>query len=328
MAGSVRAFLGAVLVLAGAPGASRAADASYPSRPIRLLVASSPGGPNDIAARAVQSAWSERLGRPVVIDNRAGAAGIVGTEIGARAAPDGHTLLLGFPGPLVIAPLLAGGQAYDAERDFVPVSLAVAAPFVLLVHPGVQARSMQDLVAIARARPGKLAYGSGGVGIGSHMSMELFKLVAGFDMIHVPYKGAGPGMTALLAGEVSAMFAGVPAAVGHLKAQRLRALAVGSARRMPQLPEVPTIAESGYGFDASSWYGLLAPRGTPDAIVARLHATLIDVLRTPEVRARLEEVAFEVKASTPAEFARVLREEKATWRKVIESAGLRDRPGS
>lgn len=314
-----------VLAAISAAVSVQAAEPTFPTRPIRLIVASSPGGPNDIAARILHNPWGAMLGRPIVIDNRAGAAGVIGTDIVAHATPDGHTLLLGFPGPLVIAPLLSGNAPYDAERDFTPVSLAITAPFVLLVNPNVPAKSMKELVALARSVPGKLSYGSGGVGIGSHMSMELFKLVAGFDMVHVPYKGAGPGMTALLAGEVSTMFAGVPAALGHVKAQKLRAIAVGARRRMPHLPEVPTVEESGYRFDASSWYGLLAPRGTPPAIVQRLHTTLVQTLKLPDVMSRLDEVAFELKATTPRQFQDLLREEKATWSEVIKAARLRER---
>jgi tripartite-type tricarboxylate transporter receptor subunit TctC len=302
---------------------ARAAEPAYPVKPIRLIVASAPGGPNDIIARIVAVPWGELLGRPIVVDNRAGAAGMIATEIGARAAPDGYTLLLGFPGPLIIGPLLSDAPAYDALKDFAPVSLAVSAPFVLLVNPNVPATSMKELVALAKARPGKLNYASGGTGITSHMAMELFKLVADIDMVHVPYKGAGPGMTALLGAEVEVLFAAIPAALPHLKSGRLRALAVGGAARSPLLPDVPTITESGFQFDASSWYGVLAPKNTPAGIVARLHATLIRTLNAPAMRSRLTDIAFEINASSPEEFTRHLRAETLVWTKVIAAAGMK-----
>ena len=312
-----------LLVVAHALAVAAADSPAYPAKPIRLIVASSPGGPNDIIARVVALPWGEALGRPIVVDNRAGAAGMIGTELGARAAPDGYTLLLGFPGPLIIGPLLSEASNIDAVKDFAPVSLAVSAPFVLLVNPQVPAASMQELVALAKARPGKLNFASGGTGISSHMAMELFKLVAGISMVHVPYKGAGPGMAALLGGEVDAIFAAIPAALPHLKSNRLRALAVGGMRRSPLMSEVPTVRESGFQFDVSSWYGVLAPKSTPRGIVARLHATLAQTLNAPAMHRRLDEIAFEIIASSPAEFASHLRAEAATWGKVITAAGLK-----
>ena len=311
-----------LLVVAYALAVAAADTPAYPTKPIRLIVASSPGGPNDIIARIVALPWGEALGRPLVVDNRAGAAGVIGTELGARAAPDGYTLLLGFPGPLIIGPLLSDAPAYNALKDFAPVSLAVSAPFVLLVNPQVPAASMQELVALAKARPGKLNFASGGTGISSHMAMELFKLVAGISMVHVPYKGAGPGMTALLGGEVDAIFAAIPAALPHLKSNRLRALAVGGTRRSPLMPEVPTVRESGFQFEVSSWYGVLAPMNTPRSVVARLHATLAKTLNAPAIHRRLDDIAFEIIASSPEEFAGHLRTETVTWGKVITAAGL------
>jgi len=303
-----------------------AADAPYPTKPIRLIVASAPGGPNDLIARIVALPWGESLGRAIVVDNRAGAAGMIATEIGARAVPDGYTLLVGFPGPLIIGPRLSDAPPpYDALKDFSPVSLMASAPFVLLAHPGLPAKTMQELVALAKSRPGKLNYGSGGSGQSSHMAMELFKLVAGMDMVHVPYKGAGPGMTALLGSEVAVMFAAIPAAVPHLNSGKLRALAVGGARRATALPDVPTIKESGYAFDASSWYGIVGPRNLPPAIVSRLHATLAQTLQAPAMQSRLSDIGFEINATTPAEFSSHLRTETATWSKVIAASGMRNK---
>jgi tripartite-type tricarboxylate transporter receptor subunit TctC len=313
------AAVAAALVCASAA----AAEVGYPTKPIRLIVASSPGGPNDVAARAFSTPWSEALGRPIVIDNRAGAAGVIGTELGAKAPPDGYTLLLGFQGPLVIAPNLSDSIPYDTLKDFAPVSLAVSAPFVLLVHPGVPARSVKDLIALARERPGKLNYASGGVGIGSHMAMELLKHITAIDVIHVPYKGAGPGMTALVAGEVSMMFASVGAALPHVKAERLRALAIGGDQRSAVLPDLPTLHESGYGVSATSWYGVLVPGQTPRSVISRVHDTLVVVLEAPATRTRLTQLGFDVNASTAQAFAKVIREELGLWRNVIATAGLK-----
>ena len=302
---------------------SSAGEQPYPNKPIRLIVASSPGGPNDLAARIVAVPWGDLLGRPIVLDNRAGAAGIIGTELVARAAPDGYTLLVGFPGPLITAPLLNQSAPYNTLTDFAPVSLAVSAPFVLLVHPSVPAKSVKELVALARARPGKINYASGGLGIGSHMAMELLNHITATRMVHVPYKGAGPGLTALMAAEVDVMFAGLSSALPHIKAEKVRALAVGGEKRFPLLPQLPTVSESGYRFNASSWYGILAPRNTPREVVGRLHATLAQTLETPQMKARLTDMAFEVIGSTPDEFTQLIREEMATWSKVISAAGLK-----
>ncbi|MGZ5091720.1 MAG: tripartite tricarboxylate transporter substrate-binding protein, partial [Burkholderiales bacterium] len=208
-------------------------------------------------------------------------------------------------------------------KDFAPVSLAVSAPFVLLVHPGVPAKSVKELVALARARPGKMNYASGGTGIGSHLAMELLNHVTGTQMVHVPYKGAGPGLTALMAGEVDAMFVALGSVLPHIKTEKVRALALGGEKRYSLLPNLPTISESGYRFNSSSWYGILAPRNTPRTVVGRLHGTLTQTLEAPQMRTRLTDMAFETIGSTPEEFARLIREETATWRKVISVAGLK-----
>jgi|RhiMethySRZTD1v2_1073278.scaffolds.fasta_scaffold50272_3 tripartite-type tricarboxylate transporter receptor subunit TctC len=298
-----------------------AAEPQYPSRPIRLIVAAATGGPNDLIARMAATPWGDLLGKPMVVDNRAGATGMIGMEMAARAAPDGYTLVLGFPGPLIIAPMLADKPPYDALKDFAPVSLAVSAPFVLLVTPSLPAKSLKEFVALAKAQPGKINYASGGTGQSSHMAMELFKLVAGMDVVHVPYKGAGPSMTAMIGGEVDATFAAIPAAAPHIKANRLRALAVGGAKRSPLLPDVPTVGESGFQFDAASWYGVLAPKNTPRAIVAKLNNTLVQTLTAPPMRARLTEIAFDINASSPEAFADHLRRETETWSKVVAAVG-------
>ena len=302
---------------------SSSAQQPYPTKSIRLIAPSSAGGPVDVIARIVAQGWSEVLGQQIVIDNRAGAAGMIGAEMVAKAAPDGYTLLLGFSGPLVIVPQINVATPYDVLKDFAPISLAASAPYVLLVHPGVAAKTVKELVALARAQPGKLNFASGGTGVGIHMAGELFNLAAGVKITHVPYKGAGPGMTALLGGEVEMMFNGLSPALPHIKTGKLRALAVGGAKRSPLLPDVPTIAESGYQFNTSGWYGPLAPSGTPLTIVTKLHGTLVKALNTPHVKDRLTDIAVEVNGSTPQEYANRLREEMAIWGKVIEAAGLK-----
>jgi tripartite-type tricarboxylate transporter receptor subunit TctC len=312
----------ACAVLAPLAAAQPAAQ-SYPDKAIRLIAPSSAGGPVDVIARIIAQGWSEVLGQQIVIDNRAGAAGLIGAELVAKAAPDGYTLLLGFSGPLVIVPQINVATPYDALKDFAPISLAASAPYVLLVHPGVAAKTVKELVALAKAQPGKLNFASGGTGVGIHMAGELFNLAAGVKITHVPYKGAGPGMTALLGGEVDMMFNGLSSALPHVKTGKLRALAVGGDMRSPLMPDLPTIAESGYQFNTSGWYGPLAPRDTPRAIVARLHGTLIKALNTPQVRARLTDIAVEVIGSTPQEYANRLREEMAVWGKVVAAAGLK-----
>lgn len=319
------ALTGGGSVLCTLGGNALAAENSYPTKPIRLIVASSPGGPNDLVARMVAAPWGELLGQQIVVDNRAGAAGTIGTEIAARATPDGYTLLVGFPGPLIIAPLIKASIPYDTLRDFAPVSLAVAAPFVLLVNPGVPAKSLKELIALARAKPGTMNYASGGVGISSHLVMELLNNEGATRMVHVPYKGAGPGMAALIAGEVHAMFAGVSSALPHIRSGRLRALAIGGEKRYAQLPDLPTVSESGYRFSAASWYGILTPRGTPRAIVDRLHSTLVTTLAAPQIRKRLTDTAFEVIGSTPKEFANLIREETATLSKLVSTTGLKEK---
>jgi tripartite-type tricarboxylate transporter receptor subunit TctC len=296
---------------------------SFPNKSIRLIAPSSAGGPVDVIARIVALGWSEVLEQQIVVDNRAGAAGLIGAEMVARAAPDGYTLLLGFSGPLVIVPQINVSTPYDTLKDFAPISLVATAPYVLLVHPGVSAKSVKELVALAKAQPGKLNFASGGTGVGIHMAGELFNLAAGVKITHVPYKGAGPGMTALLAGEVDMMFNGLSPALPYIKSGRLRALAVGGDRRSPLVPDLPTISESGFQFNASGWYGVLAPRNTPRPVVAKLRDTLLSALNIPHVKERLTEIAVEVSVSTPEEFSNRLRAEMATWAKVIQAAGLK-----
>jgi len=300
-----------------------AQTAGFPNRPIRMVAPSSAGGPVDVIARAICASLAEMLGQQIVIDNRAGAAGLIGAEIVAKSAPDGYTLLFGFSGPLAIVPHLVKQVPYDTNKDFVPITLAASAPYVLLVHPSLPVKSVKDLIDLAKLQPGKLNYASGGTGVGIHMAGELFNLAAGVKITHVPYKGAGPGMTALLAGEVNMMFNGLSAALPHVKSGRLRALAVGGAKRSTLLPDLPTVAESGLQFNTSGWYGILGPAGMPRALVTRLRNDTLRALAAPQTRERLPALAVEIIGSTPEEFASQLKQEYAQWGRVVKAAGIK-----
>ncbi len=305
--------------------ASSTVRQSYPNKPIRLILPSSPGAPVDLVARILAPRWSELLGQQIVIDYRAGAAGLIGADLVAKATSDGYTLLFSFSGPLVIVPQLNDSTPYDTFKDFAPVSLAAAAPYVLLVHPHVPAKSVKELVALARSQAGKFNFASGGSGTGIHLASELFNLAAGVKIVHVPYKAAAPAMTALMAGEVNMMFVSLAIALPHIRTDRLRALAVGGEKRFPLFPDLPTVGESGFQFNTSGWYGVVAPRKTPRAVVERLHGTLVRTLNAAQMKELLIENAVEVHGSTPEQFASFLREEMATWGKVIKAAGLKNR---
>lgn len=314
------------LMLAGVTSLAAAqavAEPNYPTRPIRMIAPSSAGGPVDVIARVVTQGLTEVLGQQVVVDNRAGAAGMIGAETVANGSPDGYTLMFGFSGPLAIAPQLAAKRPYDATRDFAPISLVAQGQYVLMVRPSLPVSSVKELVALAKAQPGKLNYASGGNGTGIHLAGELLKLSAGVNIVHVPYKGAGPGMTALLSNEVDLMFNGLPPALPHVKSGKLKALAVAGAKRSPLLPDMPTVREAGVDFHTAGWYGILAPPKTPQAIVSRVHRATIRVLGTPAVSENLLRQGVEVLGSSPEEFAKVLREEWSKTEKVIQAAGLK-----
>jgi tripartite-type tricarboxylate transporter receptor subunit TctC len=296
---------------------------SYPNKPIRIIAPSGAGGPVDVICRTVSQGLGEVLGQQLVVENRVGAAGLIGTESVVKSAPDGYTLLFGFSGPLAIVPHLNPNTPYDPQKDLVAISQVAAAPYVLLVHPSVPAKSVKQLVALAKSRPGRMNFGSGGTGVGIHMAGELFKVAAGVNIVHVPYKGAAPAMTALMAGEVDMMFNGMSPALPHIKSGRVRALAVGGAKRSSLLPGLPTVKEAGFEFNTEGWYGILAPRGTPPAIVKRLHEAIVRALAGPELKSLLAKMAVETVGSSPAEFASQIREESAVWAKVIKAAGIK-----
>lgn len=300
-----------------------AQSAKYPERPIRMIAPSSAGGPTDVIARAVCTPLSEILGKQIVIDNRAGAAGLIGTDMVAKATPDGYTLLFGFSGPMSIVPHIVKSVPYDPVRDFSHVSLVASAPYVLLANPALPVKNVNELVALAKSQPGKLNFASGGNGTGIHMAGELLNHAAGIRIVHVPYKGAGPGMGALIAGEVNVMFNGLSSALPHIKSNRLRALAVGGDKRAALLPELPTVAESGLKFSVDGWYNLSAPRGTPRPVIAKLHSELLRALSTPEAKSRLTALAVEPIGSTGEQFVTMLKGELAKWGQVVKAAGIK-----
>lgn len=298
----------------------------YPSKAIRVIAPSGAGGPVDVICRAVSQSLSGVLGQQLVVENRVGAAGLIGTEFVTKSPPDGYTLLFGFSGPLAIVPNLNPNTPYDVQRDLVPIAQVAEAQYVLLVHPSVPANSVKELIALAKARPGQMNFGSGGVGVGIHMAGELLKVTAGIDLVHVPYKGAAPAMTALMAGEVDMMFNGLPPTLSHIESGRVRALAVGGEKRSQLLPHLPTVKEaSGLDFKTGGWYGYLAPRATPAEVVTKLSEAIKRTLGQPELAAAFSKLATEIVYASPQEFDRKIREESAIWAKVIKTAGIKYR---
>ena len=296
---------------------------SFPDKPIRIVNGFAAGGGSDILLRALLPAFSEKLGQPLVVDYRVGAGGNVAIEAVTKAAPDGYTLLMGFAG-LATAPFLNAKLAFDPIKDLAPVTLVGVVPNVLMVHPALPVKSVRDFVAYARANPGKLNFTSPGAGTTQHLVGELFKLAAGFDMVHIPYKGGGQAQADVVGGQAQSLFNVVPTALPMIRADKLRAIAVTGKTRSEALPEVPTMIEAGFpGVTAVTWNGILAPAGTPREIVARLNAAMVSVLRTAEMKEQLAKLGQEVAWSTPDEFAQFLRDETEKWRKVIAEAGLK-----
>jgi len=307
-------------------GPSRSAWAqAYPARPVHIVAPFTPGGSSDLLARAIGQALSQAWGsQSAVVENVAGAGGSVGSEKVARAPADGYTLLMGHTGTLAVNPSLYPRLGYHPVKSFAPVALVARVPNVLVVHPSVPARNLAELVALAKARPDTLAYGSGGNGSAAHISTEYLKLKTGAALMHVPYRGTAPSVTDLLAGQVQVLFTGAPALLSHIKAGKMRALAVSSLQRLPQLPDVPTVSESGVpgtqGFEADQWYGLVAPAGTPQAIVAQLNAQVNAALGTPEVKSRLSAEGALPAPKTPQAFAELIAQEIERWRQVVQAA--------
>jgi len=293
----------------------------YPNKPIRMIVPYPPAGGTDIVARVVNEPLSTLLGQPIIIDNKGGAAGNLGTDLTAKAPPDGYTILFTLSSH-TINPKLYGKLPFDVEKDFAAVSLAAYIPQILVVHPSVPVANIAELIAYAKARPGKLNYASVGVGSPGHIAGELFKLKTGVDIVHVPYKGGGPAVSDTIGGQVQMLFVSMPAAWQHVKSGRLRAIAVASDKRSVTAPDVPTIAEQGVDCVVNSWYGALVPAKTPPAIVAKLNAAMVKVLQSPGVREKLFAQGAEATSSSPAEFEQLIKDELKKWEYVIHQANI------
>ena len=304
--------------------ASAVGAAGYPDKPIRMLVGFAAGGGTDTTARAIGQPLSEVLGQQIIVDNRPGAAGNIAADITAHSVPDGYTILMGTIAALAINPSLYQKLPFDPIKDFEPISLAVSSMNVLVVHPSVPAKNVKELIALAKAQPGKLSFGSSGVGGAGHLAGVLFDQLAGTKMVHVPYKGGAPAIIALVSGEVNLVFATAETAVPQVKANKIRALGVTTAKRSALLPDLPTIAEGGLpGYEANNWYGLLAPAKTPAAIIERLNRDVVKVLNMPNVKEQLFRSGLDASPSTPKEFSAYIKSEMAKWAKVVKASGAK-----
>jgi tripartite-type tricarboxylate transporter receptor subunit TctC len=314
----------AMILALGTLASHPALPQTYPVKPIRLVVPFPPGGSTDIIARIVAQKLSERLGQQVVVENRGGAGGTIGAEAVAKAPPDGYTLVVGTTSTHAVAPSVYGKIGYDPVKDFAPISLIAVTPYLLVVNPSVNVKSLQEFVGYVKARPGKLNYASAGTGSTTHLAMEMLKSAAGLYIVHIPYNGNGPAGTAVIGGQVEILFGSLPAVLPHAKSGRVRPLAVGTPKRSPSLPEVPTVAESGYpGFDASLWLAIMAPAGTPAPIVDRLQKEIHAVIASPDTADALNKAGAEPITSTPAELAAMVKDGVAKYGKVVKQAGVK-----
>jgi len=309
--------------LVGAPMGAAVAQ-NYPSKPIRLIIPFTAGGGTDLVARSIAQRLSELIAQPVIPDNRAGAAGTIGAEFVAKAPPDGYTLLMGTPGPLTINPNLRAKMPYDALKDFAPISLATISPFVLVVHPSIPAKTVKELIGIARSKPGQLNFGSSGQGSVGHLATEQFKALAKIDLLHVPYKGSTPAMNDLLGGQLDLMMENQPVVLPHIGTGRVRGLAVGTVQRSSLLPQLPTMREAGVpDYEMSTAFGVLAPARTPEVIVARLHKEIAGLLTSAEIKDRLAKQGLESVGSTPEQYAAHLRAESARYAQLVKLVGIK-----
>ena len=322
-----RAVLAATMGLASAAHAqapAAGAGADYPVKPIRLIIPFVPGGANDVIGRIVGLKITEAHGQQVVIENRGGAGGSLGVEIAAKAPPDGYTLVLGNIANLAVNPTLYRKLAYNPLTDLQPITLIAKVPTILAVHPSLPAKNVLELIALARKQPGRLTYGTGGGGSGSHLTMALFELQTKLDLVHIPYKGVGPAMIDLLAGQITMSFGAVPGVLPYARSGRLRALGVSGLKRIAALPDLPTIAQAGVpGFESTLWYGVLAPAGTHQSIINRLHATLTRALQSADMQTRFTAEGSEPIGSTPAEFHAFIKSEIERWAPVVKASGMK-----
>lgn len=297
---------------------------NYPAKAVRVVVPFPAGGPTDVVTRIIAPRLSEALGQPVVIDNRGGAGGAIGTELVAKSPPDGYTVLAGTIGGLAVSPTLNPKLGYDTLRDLAPITQLVNVSYIVTLHPSVPAKSMRELLALAKARPGKLNYGSAGAGTGPHLAGELLNMMVGVKLVHVPYKGSAPAQTALLAGEVDLNFENTLLVLPHIQSGRLRPLAATGTTRQKLLPDLPTVAEAGVpGFSASGWYGMMAPVAVPKDIIGKLNAAVTRALRSPDVADRLNKLAAEPAPGTPEQFSAFLRSEIGKWANVVKAANMK-----
>jgi tripartite-type tricarboxylate transporter receptor subunit TctC len=321
----VKLALSCVVVIAGPLLVSDAFAQSapaYPGKPVRWVVAFAAGGPVDVLSRAVAEKLAQRWGQPVIIDNRSGAGGALGADLVAKAAPDGYTLMTGHVGTHAINATLYRKLSYDPVRDFTPITLIAYMPFVLLTHPAVPAKTAKELIALAKARPGQLNYASAGIGGPTHLIPELFKTMAGINVVHVSYKGNTAALTDLVAGQVQMMFSNLLTSIPFVRVGKLRAIGISTAKRSPQAPDLPAIAESGLpGFDVTAWYGVLAPAGLPGPLLARLNAEIAQTLALSEMRERFVPQGIDLTSSTPQHFAELIKSELPKWRKIVNDAG-------
>ena len=291
---------------------------------MRFVVPFPPGGSTDTLARTIGAKLAESLGQQVIVDNRPGGNGNIGMEIVAQSRPDGHTIVLGYIGPIAIAPSLYGKLPFDPVKDYAPITQIATSPNVLTAHPSVPAKNLKELIALARVKPGNVSFASTGIASVGHLTGELLNSLSGVKMTHIPYKGGGQAITDLLGGHVQVMFSGFSAAMPHIKAGKIRALAVTGAKRSPALPEAPTIAEQGFpGFEATAWYGVLAPANTPKPVVTRLHGEIVKILKLPDVTQRLDGLGFEIVGSNPEEFGAYIKSEIRKWEKVVKASGAK-----
>jgi tripartite-type tricarboxylate transporter receptor subunit TctC len=316
-------ILAALIAVAALHAGSSHAQA-YPAKPVRVMVPFPPGGSTDIVARIVTQKLSAQLGQAMVIENRGGAGGTLGTAVVAKAPADGYTLVIGTTSTHVVAPSVYTKLEYDPVKDFAPVSLIAVTPYLLVVNPALPAKSLGELVQLMRSQPGKLNYASAGVGSTTHLAMEMLKSASDTYVLHIPYNGNGPAGTAVISGQVEILFGSMPAVLPHARSGRVRPLAVGTPRRSPALPDVPTVAESGYpGFDASLWLAIMAPAGTPAAVIERLHKETIAAVGSAETKEALDKAGAEAITSSPAELAAMIHDGVAKYAKVVKAAGVK-----